>query len=55
MVLKEDCVNFTRVRKDIPNLGTQEAKILMMPKCKIGKMALGGCAEDCSAYEKTEE
>lgn len=52
MVLKEDCIYFRNLKKDITGNGERQRRFMDIPNCKINKMAIGGCSETCSFYEQ---
>ena len=52
MFLKEDCINFRSLNKDIAGLGERQERFMNIPNCKINKMAMGGCPETCSFFDK---
>ena len=51
MPLKEDCINFRYIEKDIIGIGDLVKKTKSIPNCTLNKMALGGCPKDCLSYE----
>jgi NAD(P)H-nitrite reductase large subunit len=54
MSLKENCLNFRYIDKDITGIGAgRDRKFMKMPNCMKNKMVIGGCSEDCTYYEST--
>ncbi len=51
MVKREDCLHFFYRNKKLHGIDKPTPNIIKMPMCRIRRMTVGGCHENCKWFE----